>query len=90
MSPLSVPSSPVMKRRGGGGANANTVERACCLTLTYSPLVFVYGLTTWAVCVEVGIGFLEKRPWWTGTLARLRCEVVMCSGVYVGVGTIVP
>ncbi len=53
------------------------VERACCLTLTYLPLVFVYGLTTWAVWVETSIGFEERRPRWTGTFAFLYTFVVL-------------
>lgn len=62
--PFDMPSSPVLKQRQMGGVKK--IERACCLTLTYLPLVFVYGLTTWAVWVEASIGFEERRPRWTG------------------------
>lgn len=51
-----------MRRRGW----ARKVERYCCNTITYFPLVFVYGLTTWAVWVEAGIGFVPSKNAWTG------------------------
>lgn len=35
---------------------ARKCERACCSVATYFPLVFVYGLSTWALWVEAGIG----------------------------------
>ena len=63
---LSVPSSPVLKQRQHVGVKR--CERYCCMTLTYLPLLFVYGLTTWAIWVEVSIGFSSKRPVWTGML----------------------
>jgi ribosomal protein L40E len=34
--------------------------------VTYLPLGFIYGLTTWAVWVEAGIGFLPTRSSWAG------------------------
>jgi palmitoyltransferase len=46
-----------MRRRGW----ARKVERYCCTGLTYFPLLFVYGLTTWAVWVEAGIGFATAK-----------------------------
>jgi hypothetical protein len=61
----SPPSSPsrTMRRRGW----ARKVERYCCNTITYFPLLFVYGLTSWAAWVEVGIGFTPtKSRVWTG------------------------
>ncbi|KAF2182019.1 zf-DHHC-domain-containing protein [Zopfia rhizophila CBS 207.26] len=60
----SPPSSPsrTMRRRGW----ARRVERYCCNTITYFPLVFVYGLTSWAVWVEAGIGFAPAKNVWTG------------------------
>ncbi|KAK5119034.1 hypothetical protein LTR62_000245 [Meristemomyces frigidus] len=36
---------------------AKKLERCCCQTFAYFPLTFVYGLTTWAVWVEVGVSF---------------------------------
>lgn len=51
-----------MRRRGW----ARKVERYCCATVTYFPLVFVYGLTSWAVWVEAGIGFVPSQNVWTG------------------------
>ncbi|OAG09543.1 zf-DHHC-domain-containing protein [Paraphaeosphaeria sporulosa] len=51
-----------MRRR----AWARKVERFCCSTITYFPLVFVYGLTSWAAWVQVGIGFNTSKNRWTG------------------------
>lgn len=51
-----------MRRRGW----ARKVERYCCVAVTYFPLVFVYGLTSWAVWVEAGIGFVPSKNAWTG------------------------
>ena len=51
-----------MRRRQKGWAK--TCERACCRTITYFPLAFVYGLTTWAVWVEAGIGFGHATKGW--------------------------
>jgi hypothetical protein len=45
---------------------ARRVERYCCNTITYFPLLFVYGLTSWAAWVEVGIGFVPSKNAWTG------------------------
>ncbi|KAF2262842.1 palmitoyltransferas-like protein PFA3 [Lojkania enalia] len=60
----SPPSSPsrTMRRRGW----ARKFERYCCNVLTYFPLLFVYGLTSWAVWVEAGIGFAPTKNAWTG------------------------
>ncbi|KAI0871965.1 palmitoyltransferase PFA3 [Hypoxylon argillaceum] len=50
---------------------ARRVERYCCSCLTYFPLAFVYGLTSWAVWVVVSIGSFPapegRRESWTGT-----------------------
>jgi hypothetical protein len=51
-----------MRRRGW----ARKVERYCCTAVTYFPLLFVYGLTSWAVWVEAGIGFVPSKNVWTG------------------------
>ncbi|KAF2729372.1 zf-DHHC-domain-containing protein [Polyplosphaeria fusca] len=63
----SPPSSPsrAMRRRGW----ARKVERTCCNIITYFPLLFVYGLTSWAVWVEAGIGFTPSKSAWTGKLS---------------------
>ncbi|KAF2122700.1 DHHC palmitoyltransferase-domain-containing protein [Lophiotrema nucula] len=60
----SPPSSPsrTMRRRGW----ARKCERYCCNAITYFPLLFVYGLTSWAVWVEAGIGFVPTKNAWTG------------------------
>ena len=36
------------------------LERGCCQTLTYFPLCFVYGLTTWGLWVLVNVSFLGE------------------------------
>lgn len=38
-------------------SNAKRCERFCCTALAHFPLLFVYGLTTWAVWVESNVGF---------------------------------
>jgi palmitoyltransferase ZDHHC2/15/20 len=73
----SPPSSPsrAMRRRGW----ARRVERTCCNIITYFPLLFVYGLTSWAVWVEAGIGFAPTKHGWTGTSAlprRVSCNTM--------------
>ncbi|KAF2763757.1 zf-DHHC-domain-containing protein, partial [Teratosphaeria nubilosa] len=42
---------------------ARKLERCCCQTFAYFPLLFVYGLTTWAVWVEVSVSFLGRTTW---------------------------
>ncbi|KAF1927642.1 zf-DHHC-domain-containing protein, partial [Didymella exigua CBS 183.55] len=61
-SPSRPPSPPKMRPR----AWARRVERYCCNTMTYFPLLFVYGLTSWAVWVQVGIGLVPAKNAWTG------------------------
>ncbi|KAF2462065.1 DHHC palmitoyltransferase-domain-containing protein [Lineolata rhizophorae] len=61
-SPPSSPSSFSRRRRSW----ARRCERYCCNAITYFPLLFVYGLTTWAVWVEVSIGSLPVQGVWTG------------------------
>ncbi|KAL8629100.1 hypothetical protein Q9189_005198 [Teloschistes chrysophthalmus] len=51
------PSAP-MKRKPK--SCARKCERYCCSIVRYIPLGFVYGLTTWAVWIEAGIGFHYK------------------------------
>lgn len=52
---------PAMSRR-----LARRLERLCCYGITYFPLVFVYGLTTWAVYVVSHIGFAPTKSGWIG------------------------
>ncbi|KAF3047107.1 palmitoyltransferase for Vac8p [Didymella heteroderae] len=66
MATLGSPSPPSSPNRMRPRAWARRVERYCCNTITYFPLLFVYGLTTWAVWVEVGIGFVPSKNAWTG------------------------
>ncbi|KAH7369172.1 palmitoyltransferase PFA3 [Plectosphaerella cucumerina] len=49
------------------GRWARRAERCCCTFATYLPLSFVYGLTTWAVWVDVRIGSSQAdKPTWLG------------------------
>ncbi|KAI1469687.1 palmitoyltransferase PFA3 [Daldinia caldariorum] len=59
----SLRSPPNMARRW-----VRRMERYCCGALTYFPLAFVYGVTTWAVWVVVNIGSSAmSKPGWIGT-----------------------
>ncbi|QUC22429.1 uncharacterized protein UV8b_06670 [Ustilaginoidea virens] len=46
---------------------ARTIQRTCCVAATYVPLVFVYGLTTWAIWMVVEMGFKAPEASWLGT-----------------------
>ncbi|KAI4594913.1 palmitoyltransferase for Vac8p [Pestalotiopsis sp. 9143b] len=50
---------------------ARRVERYCCSCITYFPLAFVYGLTTWAVWVVVNIGSNKTKASWVGTKSSI-------------------
>ncbi|KAK0308304.1 palmitoyltransferase for Vac8p [Friedmanniomyces endolithicus] len=55
---LARPSPPSSPRRSHTSKHwARRLERCCCRTFAYFPLLFVYGLTTWAVWVEVNVSF---------------------------------
>jgi hypothetical protein len=45
---------------------ARKAERLCCTCATYIPLVFVYGVTTWAVWVVFKIGSVTSNSSWIG------------------------
>jgi hypothetical protein len=34
-------------------------ERFCCNVITYFPLTFVYGITSWAVWVQTNMGMIR-------------------------------
>jgi hypothetical protein len=55
------PMSPPFHRRRKSWARK--VERVCCQTLSYFPLFFVYGLTTWSVWVAVNVSFYSGNNW---------------------------
>ena len=60
MATLADPNLPTTRRRKGC---ARAWERYCCTVLQYFPLVFVYGLTSWAIWVAVNVGFLPGWRW---------------------------
>lgn len=55
-------SSPTRSRK----SFARRLERCCCGGLAYFPLAVVYGLTTWAVYVEVSLGLQPGGGRWVG------------------------
>ena len=68
------PTSPLRRRK----SFFRRLERCCCTTLAYFPLTFVYGLTTWAVWVEVNVSFLDGA----GILAYIEAALgVLLWGV---------
>ncbi|KAJ6440018.1 ELL complex subunit Eap30 [Purpureocillium lavendulum] len=50
---------------------ARKLERACCAFATYIPLIFVYGVTTWAVWVVINIGLVSAKSSWIGTTSSV-------------------
>jgi palmitoyltransferase ZDHHC2/15/20 len=69
LGPETPPSSPPIHLRRKSWARR--VERCCCGTLAYFPLLFVYGLTTWAVSVEVRVSFWRANDSLSYTTAFL-------------------
>lgn len=67
------PSPPFSRRRKSW---ARRFERCCCQTISYFPLAFVYGLTTWAVWVAIKIGFWPSQGKWTGPWTSILCIVL--------------
>ncbi|KAK5660106.1 hypothetical protein OQA88_13575 [Cercophora sp. LCS_1] len=45
---------------------ARKIERACCQAASFFPLFFVYGLTSWAVFVQVSLSTVDSKVWWLG------------------------
>ncbi|CAI4210288.1 unnamed protein product [Parascedosporium putredinis] len=71
---------------------ARRVERTCCNCITYLPLAFVWGLTSWAVWVDVMVGSMPpSKGSWLGpdpVNFALLCVVGGIIGVVVGAFTI--
>lgn len=74
----SPPTSPRRTRRSW----ARRVERCCCQTVSYFPLSFVYGLTTWAVWVEVSVAFLGLQPGETNTAWYAYLKAALGVGLW--------
>lgn len=61
------------------GRWARRAERCCCTFATYLPLSFVYGLTTWAVWVDVNIGSSQVgKPTWLGASSLSLLPSLSC------------
>lgn len=58
--------SPEISPKRRPRAWARRIERLCVSVFGYFPLAFVYGLTSWAIWVEAGIGFLPNKSSWIG------------------------
>lgn len=85
MSPLSSPSVLASPMKHGRRSWAKKCERACCSVATYFPLAFIYGLTTWAIWVEAGIGLLaDYKGWKSGPLLVYLTWVVADNAVSIG------
>lgn len=77
MATLGSPTSPTSPRRARKSF-FRRLERCCCTTLTHFPLLFVYGLTTWAIWVEVNVSFLDG----SGPIAYIKAGIgVLLYGV---------
>jgi hypothetical protein len=61
LSPSSAPTMASSARRW-----ARRLERWCCTCAKYFPLVFVYGITTWAVYVLVTLCSTPSKVSWLG------------------------
>ncbi|RMY78324.1 hypothetical protein D0862_13397 [Hortaea werneckii] len=78
--------SPSPTRRPTMKSRLRRLERCCCRTFTYFPLAFVYGLTTWAVWVELhtsflgagGIGSYIKAALGAGLWALANASYIFC------------
>ncbi len=53
-------------------------ERYCCSIVTYFPLVFVYGMTTWAIWVQINLALEYKETTWRGIPSRTLCLIIGC------------
>lgn len=69
LAPTTPPMTPPFHRRRKSWARK--VERCCCSTLSYFPLTFVYGLTTWAVWVETQVSFFGGASLWAYVKAAM-------------------
>lgn len=67
---MASPGSPNVSPKRRVRTLARTVERTCLTALSYFPLAFVYGITTWAVWVDAGIGLLPTKSIWLGMWLR--------------------
>ena len=56
---------------------ARGLERCCCGVLKYTPLVFVYGLTSWATWAVVTISRAPGLSVWLGEFVTLKSR---CPG----------
>jgi palmitoyltransferase len=59
--------SPKLLSSGMAHRWARRFERGCCAIVTYFPLAFVYGITSWALWVILSIGSLPSKSPWLGS-----------------------
>lgn len=85
-----VPGSPRSRTRK---SFCRRLERGCCTTLAYFPLAFVYGLTTWAVWVEVNVSLLGLVAWFgylkaaLGVVLWALANICYTTAVFTGAGS---
>ncbi|KMP09122.1 palmitoyltransferase pfa3 [Coccidioides immitis RMSCC 2394] len=73
------PPSPPNKRRSS--RLFRKCERFICGAAKYFPLVFVYGLSTWAVWIQATVGFgYSKNSWIGSTSAIIGIFFYICLG----------
>lgn len=58
---------------------ARRLERSCCTCAKYFPLVFVYGLTTWAAYVLIMLCSNPSKVTWLGEFCRQPCSDLVFS-----------
>ncbi|KAF1822336.1 zf-DHHC-domain-containing protein, partial [Dissoconium aciculare CBS 342.82] len=84
------PSPPFHRRRKSW---ARKLERCCCTTFAYFPLVFVYGLTSWAIYVQVNVCFLDEYTSWAfleaglGIVLFLLADISYTAAVFTSPGS---
>ncbi|QIW95305.1 hypothetical protein AMS68_000823 [Peltaster fructicola] len=69
---------------------ARRVERICYKTLSYFPLTFVYGLTTWAVWVQMRVCVSDVAAWLAYPMAALGLLLYILANVSYTIAVFTP